>query len=121
RHLVLFGSLLLAFASTVRAENLLKNPRFEEDLAPAWEKRTPEDGSRKLFRDATAGREGTAAVVLENLQPTPTRLRQGHDRSIAVEPGSLLELSAWIKSELNDGGAATLQVYCMDAKQEIVA
>lgn len=120
RRVVLF-SFLLALASTARAENLLKNPRFEEALAPAWEKRTPEDSTRKLFREEAAGREGTAAVVLENLQPTPSRLRQGHDQSIAVEPGSLLELSAWIKSELDDDGEATLQIYCMDAKQQILA
>jgi len=120
RRVVLF-LLLLALASTARADNLLKNPRFEEALAPAWEKRTPEDATRKLFREDVAGREGSAAVVLENLQPTSTRLRQGHDQSIVVQPGSLLELSAWVKSELNDDGETTLQIYCMDAKQQILA
>lgn len=120
RSLVLF-SILVTLTTAARAENLLKNAGFEADLAPAWEKRTPDDASRKLFRQEAAGRAGTAAAVLENLQATPTRLRQGHDRSITVEPGSLLELSAWVKSELSDDGQVTLQIYCMDAKQQILA
>jgi hypothetical protein len=48
-------------------------------------------------------------------------LRQGHDRSITVEPGSLLQLSAWVRSELDDRGQITLQIYCMDEKDRIRA
>ena len=116
-------ALLLIWAGagmTFASENLLVNPGFEQDLEPAWEKRTPDDVTRKLYRAETGGRTGGAAV-LENIQPDYTRLRQGHDRSISVEPGSLLELSAWIKSEQDDRGVAMLQIYCMDDEDKILA
>jgi len=103
------------------ADNLLRNPGFEDALQPAWEKRTPEDASRKLRRVEGAGRSGGWAAVLENVQPAYTRLRQGNDRSIVVEPGSLLELSAWVKSELTDDGAVMLQLYCMNQEEHIRA
>ena len=101
------------------AENLLRNPGFEEALHPAWEKRTPEDASRKLGRVAGVGRSGDWAAALENLRPAYTRLRQGHQRSIVVEPGSLIELGAWVKSDLSDEGILTLQLYCMGEEDEI--
>ncbi|MBC8873540.1 MAG: hypothetical protein H8E44_29220, partial [Planctomycetes bacterium] len=116
--------ILIAVFSGARleaAENLLCNPGFEDTLEPAWEKRTPEDASRKLYRAEGVGRSGDWAAVLENIQPAYTRLRQGDDRSIAVEPGSLLELSAWVKSELADGGAVMLQLYCMNQEEHIRA
>ena len=69
------------------ADNLLTNPGFEAPLAPHWEKRTPEDKTRTLRRVERTGRDGSAAAVLENLQSSYTRLRQGADRSIAIEPG----------------------------------
>ena len=79
------------------ADNLLSNSAFEAPLEPYWEKRTPDDATRKLYRLPEAGRNGSASVVLENVQSSYTRLRQGHDRSITVQPGSLLQLSAWIR------------------------
>lgn len=100
--------------------NLLKNSGFEEPLEPAWEKRTPDDAGRTLYRGESAGRTG-AAAVLENTRPAQTRLRQGNDRSIVIEPGSLVELSAWIKSDQSAEGDATLQIYCMDEGGEILA
>ena len=63
------------------ARNLLRSLGFEEPLAPAWEKRTPEDQTRKLYRTDAQARSGTHCVVLENLAEAYTRLRQGHDRA----------------------------------------
>jgi hypothetical protein len=112
---------VVAVAAWAPAEdNLLVNPGFEQDLLPAWEQRTPEDAQRKLYRSQDAGRSG-AAVVLENVQPAYTRLRQGHDRSISIPPGSLIELSAWVKSEQEEAGVAMLQVYCMDDQDKILS
>ncbi|MDX9978662.1 MAG: hypothetical protein RBU25_01325, partial [Lentisphaeria bacterium] len=91
------------------AENLLANPGFEEALETGWDKRTPEDATRHLRREENAGRAG-AAALLENLAPAYTRLRQGHDRSLAVAPGSLVELSAWIRAEQDGNGVAMLQL-----------
>lgn len=102
-------------------ENLLTNPSFESALSPAWEKRTPEDATRTLRRVEEAGREASAGAVLENLQSSYTRLRQGADRSIRIEPGSLVELCAWVRSEMTDDAQITLQVYCMDADDGILA
>jgi hypothetical protein len=115
------ASILSAGSVTLSTgENLLVNPGFEQELEPAWEKRTPEDAQRKLYRAEGAGRTG-AAVVLENIEPAYTRLRQGHDRSIVIEPGSLIELSAWVKSEQDDAGVAMLQIYCIDDEGQITA
>ena len=114
-----FVSVAGANASIVNV-NLLKNPGFEQELAPAWEKRTPDDSQRRLYRVESGGRSG-AAVVLENMTPAYTRLRQGHDRSITAKPGSLIELAAWIKSEQSEGGIAMLQLYCMDGDGQILA
>lgn len=117
------GALALLAAGVAPAAdgtNLLKNAGFESALEPAWERRTPDDAQRKTFRAEAGGRSGGAAV-LENLAPAYTRLRQGQDRSIAVAPGSLLELSAWVRSELDTNGAAMVQIYCLGDKGEILA
>lgn len=121
RIALLFPFLLLSAGPSLAAENLLQNPGFENTLLPAWEKRTPDSTARKLGRVQAVGRSGGWAAVLENVQPDYTRLRQGHDRSIAVEPGSLVELAAWVKSELTDEGTSMLQLYCMDENEQILA
>ena len=102
-------------------QNLLKNPGFEQELAGVWESRTPGDQQRKLDRQQGDSHSGNWCVVLENNDAKPTRLRQGNDRSLIVPPGSLVELSAWIKSELGDNGKAGVQFYCMDEKGKILA
>ena len=118
---LLFVLLYLCSADLDAAENLLQNPGFESALAPAWEKRTPEDAKRTLRRTEKEGRSGNGAAVLENIKPAYTRLRQGHDRSIGVRSGSLLQLSAWVKSELSDDGRITVQLYCMSKDDKILA
>jgi len=107
-------------ATAGAGENLLVNAGFEKPLEPAWEKRTPDDAQRKLYRADGAGRSG-AAAVLENVVPAYTRLRQGKDRSLVVAPGSLIELAAWAKSELDTNGVAMLQIYCLGGKGEILS
>ena len=94
---------LLACAAARADGNLLANAGFEEELTPAWEKRTPDDGQRRIRRVEGAGRSG-AAVALESAAPGQTRLRQGHGRAISVAPGSVVELSAWVRSEQDAGG-----------------
>lgn len=111
---------LLACAAARADGNLLANAGFEEELTPAWEKRTPDDGQRRIRRVEGAGRSG-AAVALESAAPGQTRLRQGHGRAISVAPGSVVELSAWVRSEQDAGGEATLQIYCMDKGDKILA
>jgi len=113
---VLTGGMVLA----EEGKNLLANGGFEEELAPAWEKRTPDDASRKICRVAGEGRSG-AAVVLENRQPVHTRLRQGHDRAIKIQPGSRMALTAWVKSDMEADGVTSLQLYCMNEKGGIVS
>ena len=118
----MFWLLVLSAAGPLFGEeNLLENPGFEKPLEPVWEKRTPEDASRKLYRARAEGRSGDWAAVLDNVEPAYTRLRQGHDRSIEIEPGSLVELSAWVRSELSDPGLAMLQIYCIGEDDQIRA
>jgi hypothetical protein len=47
--------------------NLLVNGGFEAELAPAWERRTPEDASRKIYRASGEGRTGAAVNRLWSL------------------------------------------------------
>ncbi len=123
KYLLLLIAVLPVFLDSPcpAAENLLSNPSFESSLAPNWEKRTPEDKTHTLRREEHAGRNDSAAAVLTNIRPAYTRLRQGADRSIALQPGSLIELSAWVRSEMTDDAQITLQVYCMDADDGILA
>jgi len=101
--------------------NLLRNGGFENDLAPVWEKRTPESPERSLTRTDEVARSGQWSLRLEGMAAGATRLRQGHDQSIRIEPGSQVELSAWVKSDLGPSGSATLQLYCKDAAGKILA
>lgn len=99
----------------------LCNPGFEDESLSAWQQRTPQDASRTFSRSKEAVHSGQWSMMLENLKPAFTRLRQGHDRSIAIAPGSLVELSAWVKTELDEQGGATVQLYCMgDADKESI-
>ena len=117
----LFLFALLAGSTGTAAENLLRNPGFEDALAPVWEKRTPEDASRSIRCTGDTKRSGQSSVVLTNIESAYTRLRQGHDRSIVIAPGNLIELSAWLKSDLSDEAAVTVQIYCMSEDDKILA
>ena len=108
---------VLAWAQ--EAPQLLRNPGFEEPLAAVWHKRTPETAKRRLYRCDTEAHSGKWCVALENVEAEYTRLRQGQDRSIVIEPGTRVELAAWVKSELTEDGVATLQLYCMSDKGRI--
>jgi len=108
--------LLCASACLAAAENLIRNGGFEDPLTPAWHKRTPDDAQRRLYRSTDVARTGQACAVLENIENAYTRLRQGHDKSIFIEPGSLVELAAWVKADLSPDGVANLQLYGMSDK-----
>lgn len=120
RLLSLTGYVTLTALTAMSNGNLLKNAGFEESLDPAWQKRTPDSGERKLYRLDGCGQEG-AGVVLENIKPTFTRLRQGHDQNIKIAPGSLIEFSAWTRSEMSEEGITRLQLYCMGDNDAILA
>jgi hypothetical protein len=120
RMIRVFGAMMLCAATFASAANLLVNGGFEDELTSAWERRTPDSAARKIWRATGEGRSG-AAAVLENVEPVQTRLRQGHDRSIKIKPGSRIELTAWIKSAMNAEGVTSLQIYCMNEKGGIVS
>ena len=112
--------LLCAFAALAfGGGNLVKNPGFEDPLEPAWHKRTPEDAKRKLYITSDVTHSGRCSVVLENIEKEYTRLRQGNDKSIAIAPGSLAELTVWAKSDLNDEGRVIVHLYCMGEGNKI--
>ena len=121
------GSLvvLLAMAAIPLAaqepQNLVRNPGFEEELTGSWEKRTPDDKQRKLERQQDQSHTGKWSVMLENHDAKLTRLRQGSDRQLTIPAGSLVELTAWVKSELAAKGRASLQFYCMGEDGKILA
>lgn len=121
--LLLLASALLPGAPAFGREtgNLLRNPSFEEDLAPAWEKRTPGDAARDLERVDGAARPGRFCLALEAREPVQVRLRQGHDRSLKIAAGSLVELTAWIRLDPEGHEAAGIQFYCMGEDDTILA
>lgn len=109
--------LLILSVGNLRAAgcDLLCNGGFEQPLESGWEARTPQDDLRKVHIKPGGGRQG-AALVLENLKPTFTRLRQGHERSINAPEGTRLEFSAWVRSQADASARTTLQIYCMNEK-----
>ncbi|HQA38076.1 MAG TPA: hypothetical protein PLW27_04160 [Kiritimatiellia bacterium] len=57
-----FGAVLVGCRVLAGNGNLLVNGGFEAELAPAWERRTPEDASRKIYRASGEGRTGAAVI-----------------------------------------------------------
>lgn len=101
--------------------NLLGNGGFEDQLAPAWVRRTADDKPCRAVRDRQAARTGQWSLALENQRPTFNRMRQGVDRRLVIAPGSMVELSAWVKSELSLPAWAGAQLYCMGEGDKILA
>jgi hypothetical protein len=100
---------------------LFANGGFEQELAPAWVRRTPSDKPCRAERASHGARTGQGCLVLENQRPAFNRVRQGADRRLVIAPGSLVELSAWVKSELSTPGWAGVQLYCMGRGDTILA
>jgi hypothetical protein len=99
----------------------VRNGGFEEELGPAWLRRTPENMPCRAVRDRVAPHTDSACLMLENSQPAFNRWRQGSDHRLVLGPGSLVELSGWIKAELSEKGSASIQLYCMGKKETILA
>jgi len=120
---VVLLSVLGLVCTPVRAEDgsLLRNGGFEEELAPVWSRRTAEKLPCRAVRESHGGRSGSTGLMLENPTPAFNRWRQGRDRRLALVPGSLVELSAWIKPELQEKGWAGIQLYCMGPGEMILA
>ena len=121
----MFGSLFLlaALISATTGEppaDLLQNPGFEADLGGNWEKRTPDDAVRQSLRTAQQPHSGGWCLTLASRDGTAARVRQGSDRRLTIPPGSLVELSAWVRSELGEDGRAGVQLYCMDERNAIL-
>lgn len=122
----MFGSLFLLTALVGAAPEespaaLLRNPGFEAELSGTWEKRTPDDAVRQSQRSAQRPHSGAWRLELTSRDRAATRVRQGGDQGLKIPPGSLVELSAWVWSELGEGGRAGVQLYCMGADNAILA
>ena len=100
--------------------NLLSNLGFEQG-EEAWERRTPDGEDRALSVTSEAARSGAMGARITNLNPTHSRWRQGHGREISVEPGSMIRLSGWIRTDLSPEGYAALRIYAMTEDGEITA
>jgi hypothetical protein len=126
RHsLALLGALLAAMAAPVAfaapRENLLPNPDFEAEDAAGWEKRTPDDADRALSIVTEAAHSGKRGARITNRKPTISRWRLGADGKIKVPEGATIRLSGWIRSDLGTEGYASLRLYCMRDRGEIMA
>ncbi|MEN6641482.1 MAG: M14 family zinc carboxypeptidase [Armatimonadia bacterium] len=100
--------------------NLLANPGFEAG-EEGWERRTPDSAERTLSITPEALRSGKAGARIVNHTRTDSRWRQGSTRTLAAEPGSVMRLSGWIRTDLGPDGYAALRLYAMDEKGEITA
>ncbi|MFP4250029.1 MAG: M14 family zinc carboxypeptidase [Armatimonadota bacterium] len=100
--------------------NLVTNADFEEG-EDAWERRTADSESRVLSITPDAARSGEKGARIENLNDTHSRWRQGSDGSIRVEPGSMVRLSGWIRTDLSSEGYAAVRIYAMTDDGEITA
>lgn len=100
--------------------NLLANAGFEAG-EQSWDRRTPDGAERALSITAEAARTGGLGARIVNLSKTDSRWRQGQDRAIRVEPGAIVRLSGWIRTDLGPEGYAALRIYAMRADGEIAA
>ncbi|MEN6404420.1 MAG: hypothetical protein ABFD94_20930, partial [Armatimonadia bacterium] len=107
-------------ASETQQPNLLANPGFEAG-EEGWERRTPDSAERTLSITPEALRSGKAGARIVNHAKTDSRWRQGSGRTLAAEPGAVMRLSGWIRTDLGPDGYAALRLYAMDEKGEITA
>jgi len=98
----------------------LVNGDFESTPAVQWEKRTPDDKVRQLSVVAEAARSGKLGVRVVNKEAAISRWRYGADKHLKVPAGATVRLAGWIRSDLGAEGYASLRLYCMGAKGEIL-
>lgn len=107
-------------AGGTQRPNLLANPGFEAG-EEGWERRTPDSADRALSVTPEATRSGEAGARIVNHAKTDSRWRQGSGRTLAAEPGAVMRLSGWIRTDLGPDGYAALRLYAMDEEGEITA
>ncbi|MBN1270032.1 MAG: carbohydrate binding domain-containing protein, partial [Kiritimatiellae bacterium] len=101
----------------VLSENLLANGDFEkgfENWLPFWIR---EAGAGKATLDTTDRRGGVQAARVEHTGEQDWSL--AHSLQAAVEPGEILELSAWVR--FLGAGSASLGVVTRDAAGTVLA
>lgn len=120
RH-ILAALLMSAVACAAEpSANLLRDADFEAAETTAWEKRTPDGPDRELAIVAAAAHSGQRLARIVNRHPTVSRWRQGADATLRVEPGSVVRLAGWIRTEIGAEGYASLRLYCMGKGGEIL-
>lgn len=113
--------LLVIGPVTAAEESLVINGGFEEgDRLPSWWNRHPQknlDGNRHL-RDTTVFRSGKASALLSSVTPKPKGQAgiQWNRYGIAVEGGSVLEVSFYVKTEGVAPAGAGCHFYDKDNK-----
>ena len=111
---------LFAF-SAEQSPNLLTNADFESVQVVPWEKRTPDDKDRTLSVVAEAAHSGKGGARIANERTVVSRWRQGADGRLKVPAGATIRLAGWIRTELGTEGYASLRLYCIGKKGEILA
>jgi len=118
--IVITASVNMSARAADPSTNLLGNGGFEEAGSSAWEKRTPDGPDRSLEIADGPGHSGQHYARIINRRPTISRWRQGADAALKAEPGSVVRVSGWIRSDLGPEGYATLRLYCMGKGGEIL-
>lgn len=114
KHTILAaGALLLPWACSTTRAGLLADPGFEDPGADAWVQRTPTDEARTLSRVGDRARSGRHSARIENRADVLSRWRQGHQRTIPIEPGVELRYEAWIAADIPGRGGAFVRLFFM--------
>lgn len=110
-----------AWGEATASPNLLKDGDFETAPSSNWEKRTPDGPERALAIISGGAHSGERFARIVNRQAAISRWRQGADQALRLEPGSVVRLSGWIRTELGAEGYAALRLYCMGERDEILS
>ncbi|MDX9980912.1 MAG: acetylxylan esterase [Lentisphaeria bacterium] len=122
-HVLARSAAFLLLACVMRADPIpLPNPGFELvdfDLPACWETRTPTDADRRMVREDSVARQGSASAAIHNQRAGRSRWRTGHFRDFALAPGSDAVLTGWIRTDLSEGGAF-LTLYSLAADGNVL-
>lgn len=101
--------------------NMLRDGDFEAAPPSTWEKRTPDGPERVLAILSDGAHSGGRFARIVNRKPAISRWRQGADKALKLQPGSVVRLSGWIRTDLGVDGYAALRLYCMGEREEILS
>lgn len=115
----IFAAISLFLSGGGIADNgeLLRNGGFEHEIGTEWSPYNSKDSVCTEERASGIAHSGKFSFMIENRERAYSQILQGKSGEIKVSEGALLELSGWIKTELeNYASSAALRLVFFDKK-----